>query len=152
MVPLVSCRVEFAGEDGVDQGGVTRELFSIAFKEIVKKTSLLSPCGNMGEYLWFTRNAGAALSRSATSGHAFDDTLCDEFMLGVLVGLAVHNRVLVDLPLVPVVYKLLNGQKVHYFCAVSSSTYLYTKGCLEHGRFDWCGYWACKRSRDFVPL
>lgn len=36
----------------------------------------------------------------------------DEYLLGILLGLACYNGVLVNLPIVPVVYKLFNGSRV----------------------------------------
>jgi hypothetical protein len=44
--------VEFKGEIGVDYGGVKRELFTLAGKELVTSTPLLAPCSN-GRFMWF---------------------------------------------------------------------------------------------------
>lgn len=48
-------RVSFKGEIGVDYGGVKREFFTIAIKEIITKTDLLGTCAN-GHMVWFTGN------------------------------------------------------------------------------------------------
>jgi hypothetical protein len=52
---LYNNRVSFKGEIGVDYGGVKREFFTIAIKEIIAKTDLLGTCAN-GHMVWFTGN------------------------------------------------------------------------------------------------
>jgi len=45
--------VSFKGEIGVDFGGIKREFFTIAIKEIITKTNLLGTCAS-GRMVWFT--------------------------------------------------------------------------------------------------
>jgi hypothetical protein len=78
---------------------VTKELFTLAVREYLESTHVLQPCGD-SRHLWFTRTA----SDGATSSDSFD-----EYLLGILLGLACYNGVLVNLPIVPVVYKFFNG-------------------------------------------
>ena len=101
----VSClrRVVFEGEEGVDEGGVARELFAIAIRDFLTTRSVLRPCGDHDELLWFTRVSDSRDNHTELS---------EEYLLGVIVGLACHNGILVNLPLVPVVYKLWMGGKV----------------------------------------
>lgn len=53
----------FQGEMGVDRGGVTKELITVALRNIVKETDVLSPTGN-GYHLWFNHK---------TEGYEFPD-------------------------------------------------------------------------------
>jgi E3 ubiquitin-protein ligase HERC4 len=97
---LISDRVVFEGEDAVDAGGVTKELFALAMKDYLESTTLLQPCGDF-HHLWFTR----------TPSHSPTDSF-DEYLLGIFLGLACYNGILVNLPIAPVVYKLFNGGRI----------------------------------------
>jgi hypothetical protein len=80
----------------VDRGGVARELFAIALRDfIASRGDVLGVCGDHNEQLWFTRQGAAPVER-----------LSGEYLLGVLVGLACYNGILVNLPIVPTVYKI----------------------------------------------
>jgi ubiquitin-protein ligase E3 A len=99
------CRVRFVDEEGLDQGGLTRELFTLALKEIVSTWNILQCCGNNGEYLWFS---------PTESCEPFETSQLDkEYLLGLIVGLATLNGVLIDFPIVPSVYKLFIGMQVN---------------------------------------
>lgn len=89
-LPLI-CK--FIGEEGVDQGGVRKELLSLAIKQFVARTKVLGHTS--AGLLWF-KNV------SSSSGD-------DEFILGLLVGLAAYNDVLVDVHLPSAVYKIFSG-------------------------------------------
>lgn len=80
----------------------------VAIREFISKRNCLGVAGAVGERLFFTRSSPPAHAPSAA---ASVDHWSEEYMLGVIVGLAFYNGVLVKLPLVDVVYKLLfNGQ------------------------------------------
>ena len=64
-----------------------------------------------GERLFFTRATPPA-PVPAPAPHASQAQWPEECMLGVIVGLAFYNGVLVNLPLVDIVYKLFNGGQV----------------------------------------
>lgn len=74
------------------------------------KKSCLGVSGVSGDRLFFTRTTlpSAAPTAAATQGNQWPE----EFMLGVIVGLACYNGVLVNLPLVDIVYKLFNNGEV----------------------------------------
>jgi ubiquitin-protein ligase E3 A len=93
---LKPLRVHFIGEDGIDAGGVKKEFFQLLV------TELLSPDYGMLVYLpesrtyWF---------------HAASLEGEDAFMLlGLVLGLAVYNAVLLDFPLPLALYRQLLGQ------------------------------------------
>jgi ubiquitin-protein ligase E3 A len=91
-------RVHFIGEDGIDAGGVKKEFFQLLLAE------LLCPDYGMLQYLPETRTywfSPAALEAD------------EEFLLlGLVVGLAVYNGVLLDLPLPLAAYRKVLGQEV----------------------------------------
>jgi len=101
---LLPVCVRFQGEtDVVDEGGVTREFFNLAIREFVSKKMCLGVSGAAGDKLFFTRTS---VTEDLSS---VNEVVSDEYMLGVIVGLACYNGVLVNLPLIDIVYKLFNG-------------------------------------------
>lgn len=91
-------RVHFIGEDGVDAGGVKKEFFQLLMVE------LLSP------------NYGMLIFREETRTYWFDPGTFESddsfFLLGLVVGLAVYNGVLLDLPLPLALYRKILGLDV----------------------------------------
>ena len=75
---------------------------------------------NCGDYqhLWFTGADSQNNSNDNESSNSNMDNgsnnIFDEYLLGLLLGLACYNGVLVNLPIVPVIYKLFNGARVSY--------------------------------------
>eukprot|EP00210_Caulerpa_lentillifera_P008643 g8243.t1 len=96
-------RVHFIGEEGIDGGGVKKEFFQLLVHE------LLSPDYGMLVYqaesrtYWF--NPSLMLQ---------DESCEDEmFLIGLVIGLAVYNGVLLDFPLPMAFYKKLIHQEVN---------------------------------------
>ena len=52
-LPLVA---EFDGEEGVDEGGVSKEMLTLVIKALVARTGVTSPT-NDGKLIWFTRSS-----------------------------------------------------------------------------------------------
>ena len=80
-------RVSFKGEIGVDYGGVKREFFTIAIKEILAETNLLGTCPN-GNMVWFTdqplkatpiqrQNSSASTSSAPAAGNDREDMVTE---------------------------------------------------------------------------
>eukprot|EP00891_Asterochloris_glomerata_P000940 jgi/Astpho2/940/e_gw1.00016.169.1_t len=92
-------RVHFIGEDGIDAGGVKKEFFQLLV------TELLNPDYGMLMY-----------QPVSTRTYWFNPSTLepeDEFMLvGLVLGLAIYNAVLLDFPLPLVLYSKLIGQAV----------------------------------------
>lgn len=105
---------------GQDYGGLKRELFSLAIREITKVPEVFAPCHNQ-RMVWF-RSRTTKEHRGSTgppSNHAKGRRTQQryhhysiEYYFGLLVGLAAFNGVHVDLPLPPSVYKLLRSEQV----------------------------------------
>lgn len=121
-------RVRFADEDGIDQGGVSKEFFSLVLKDLGASTGVLAPTAGSGRFNWFTRTS----SVDDDDGHGAaaqqdpDLLVClkgvqalllpgqpplrsEEFCLGLLLGLASYNACLIDLRVPPCVYRLLSA-------------------------------------------
>ena len=93
---LKPLRVHFIGEDGIDAGGVKKEFFQLLV------TELLSPDYGMLVYLPESRTYW--FNAASLEGD-------DEFMLvGLVLGLAIYNAVLLDFPLPIALYRKLLGQ------------------------------------------
>ena len=88
-------QVVFDNEEGVDAGGVRKEYFQIMMKQ------LLDPCYGMFQYfeesrlLWFNAD-------SLESSKEFE-------LVGLLLGIAIYNSTMLDLPLPQAVYRKLKG-------------------------------------------
>jgi ubiquitin-protein ligase E3 A len=93
---LKPLRVHFIGEDGIDAGGVKKEFFQLLV------TELLSPDYGMLVYLPESRTYW--FNAASLEGD-------DAFMLvGLVLGLAIYNAVLLDFPLPIALYRKLLGQ------------------------------------------
>ena len=91
-------RVHFIGEDGVDAGGVKKEFFQLLMAELLS-----------GDY-------GMLIFQEETRTYWFDAGTYESddafFLLGLIVGLAVYNGVLLDLPLPLALYRKILGLDV----------------------------------------
>ena len=90
-------KVVFEGEAGVDAGGVRKEFFQLLIEQLfAEQYGMFSRVGlgsAVGERVWFNRDC---------------DWCGEEFeLVGLLVGLAVYNGVLLDVHFPSVVYKKL---------------------------------------------
>lgn len=90
-------RVIFEGEPAIDEGGVKKEFFQLVFKELFKP-----------DYGMFTYNPDNRLYWF--NGLSFESPL-NFHLVGVLMGLAASNQVIIDIPIASVCYKYLLGQK-----------------------------------------
>ena len=91
-------RVHFIGEDGVDAGGVKKEFFQLLIADI------LSPDYGM---LVFQEESGTYWFDPGT--FESDDAF---FLLGLVVGMAIYNGVLLDLPLPLALYRKILGLEI----------------------------------------
>ncbi|KAK9808350.1 hypothetical protein WJX73_005232 [Symbiochloris irregularis] len=93
---LKPLRVHFIGEDGIDAGGVKKEFFQLLVTELLCPDYGMLIFQPESRTYWFN-----GLSMEAE----------DEFMLvGLVLGLAIYNAVLLDFPLPLVLYRKLLGQ------------------------------------------
>lgn len=118
-------RVVFTGEDAVDQGGVTKELFTLAIKQLIRESGLVKPCGS-SSLVWFHSTSSTRISdvqppaekvawvtyetaygSSAGTSNDSNDRTYTAYVLGLLVGMAAYHGVLTDLPLPTALYKVM---------------------------------------------
>ena len=85
--------IRFAGEPGIDEGGVRKEYFSLVVKE------LLSPA-----YAMFTYHEDVQLYYF--NGQTLEMPIYFE-LIGNLMGIAVYNNTFIDLPFPIACYKVL---------------------------------------------
>jgi hypothetical protein len=112
------CRVEFEGEIGLDRGGLAKELFTIAIRDLVKQSKVLRPCSN-GRIFWFTNCKSTAVNDHSMKHpriNCADDDIytikSPEYILGIMTRLAIYNGIFVNLPLPLSMYKVLLGKQV----------------------------------------
>jgi len=90
-------KVQFVGEEGIDEGGVSKEWFQLIVKEIFDPKYGMFIQDEVNRLQWFN-----SASRDFP-----------EFeLIGILLGLAIYNGVILDLHLPVVVYKKLLGHKL----------------------------------------
>ncbi len=113
-------RVEFKDEVGLDRGGLAKELFTIAIRDLIRESKVLSPCCN-GRVYWFTRHESTlqipTMKQPRTDSSSFSSLFNEippEYLLGLLTALAVYNGIFVNLPLPPAIYKVKLGKQVSY--------------------------------------
>ena len=90
-------KVIFDGEDGVDAGGVRKEFFQVLIRK------LLDPSYGMYKYFEDSR----LLYFNADSNIL--DTAQDFELIGILLGMAIYNSIILDLKMPSFIYKKLKG-------------------------------------------
>ncbi|CAG9467513.1 unnamed protein product [Pedinophyceae sp. YPF-701] len=100
-------RVHFIGEEGLDDGGLKKEFFQLLVQR------LLSPDYGLFVYQADSRSYWLApLPPSADDSSDTEDMLAEHMLVGLAVGLAVYNGVLLDLPFPRAMYKKLLSQEI----------------------------------------
>lgn len=90
-------RVKFEGEEGIDEGGVRKELFQIIIRDLFDAQYGMFKHDPETRTVWFRSTA-------------FD---LEEFkLIGMFMGLAIYNSIILDVHLPKVVYKKLLGLPV----------------------------------------
>ena len=94
---LKPLRVHFIGEDGIDAGGVKKEFFQLLVTELLSL--------DYGMLVYLPESRTYWFNAATLEGD-------DEFMLlGLALGLAIYNGVLLDFPLPLALYRKLAGQE-----------------------------------------
>ena len=87
--------VEFDGEQGIDEGGLSKEFFSLIFEKIMQPDFGLFHETAENDYMFFNR---------------FQDTEKEFMLVGMLIGLAIYNGIILDIAFPTVIFKKLAGQ------------------------------------------
>jgi len=88
--------VEFDGEEGVDEGGVSKEFFSLVLQEILKP-----------DYGMFRFNEDTGYHQF--NAVQFQETEKEYLLIGMLLGLAIYNGINLDIAFPTVIFKKLLG-------------------------------------------
>ncbi|XP_069492687.1 ubiquitin-protein ligase E3A isoform X2 [Ambystoma mexicanum] len=89
--------VEFEGEQGVDEGGVSKEFFQLVVEEIFNPDIGMFTYDEVTELFWFNP------SSFETEGQFT--------LIGIVLGLAIYNNCILDVHFPMVVYRKLMGKK-----------------------------------------
>lgn len=89
--------VEFDGEQGLDEGGVSKEFFQLIVEEIFNVDFGMFTYNSDTRQFWFN-------ARSFENDAQFT-------LIGIVLGLAIYNSTIVDVHFPPVVYRKLVGKK-----------------------------------------
>lgn len=89
--------VEFEGEQGIDEGGVSKEFFQLVVEEIFNPDYGMFTFDEATRYCWFNPTS------FETDGQFF--------LIGLVLGLAIYNNVILDVHFPLVVYRKLFGKK-----------------------------------------
>lgn len=87
-------KVEFIGEQGVDAGGVTKEFFQLIIAQIFDEKYGMFTYSDETRTFWFSRTS-------------FENEMYE--LIGMILGLAIYNAVILDIRFPDVVYKKLMG-------------------------------------------
>jgi len=88
--------VEFDGEEGVDEGGVSKEFFTLVLQEILKP-----------DYGMFRFNEDTGYHQF--NAVQFQETEKEYLLIGMLLGLAIYNGINLDIAFPTVIFKKLLG-------------------------------------------
>jgi len=88
-------KVQFKGEPGVDEGGVRKEFFQLLLKELFDPNFAMFNYNEHQRLYWF-------------NGMSMEPNINFE-LVGVIMGLAIYNHVILDVPFPMVLYKKLVG-------------------------------------------
>ncbi|XP_034387336.1 ubiquitin-protein ligase E3A [Cyclopterus lumpus] len=112
--------VEFEGEQGVDEGGVSKEFFQLVLEEIFNPDIGMFSYDDDTKLFWFN---SSSLENEA-----------QYTLVGLVLGLAIYNNCILDVHFPMVVYRKLMGKKGNYLDLSDSHPSLYQslKKLLEH--------------------
>ncbi|CAH0769771.1 unnamed protein product [Bemisia tabaci] len=112
--------VEFEGEQGIDEGGVSKEFFQLIVEEIFNPDYGMFTLQPETRTMWFN-------TTSFESDAQFT-------LIGIVLGLAIYNNVILDVHFPMVVYRKLMGKKGTYYDLEDFNKSLYSglKSMLDH--------------------
>lgn len=99
-------RIQFVQEEGVDEGGLQKEFFQLAIREILHPKYGMFILNEETENYWFHP------SQYSGSGDPDLVAMHEYRLIGKLIGLAIYNNIILDLRFPNVIFKRLLGVKV----------------------------------------
>ncbi|KAL1023398.1 hypothetical protein UPYG_G00040320 [Umbra pygmaea] len=112
--------VEFEGEQGVDEGGVSKEFFQLVLEEMFNPDIGMFTYDESTKLFWFNPSS---LENEAQFT-----------LIGIVLGLAIYNNCILDVHFPMVIYRKLMGKKGTYLDLADSHPVLYQslKELLEY--------------------
>lgn len=109
-------KVIFDNEEGVDAGGVKREFFHLIMLQVLDPSFGMFKRYEESNLIWFMSMLSPQEMdeqlHSSDTNISFDCDNLQEFeMIGTLVGIAIYNSVIINLPMPHVLYRKLKGCK-----------------------------------------
>ncbi|EDV19966.1 uncharacterized protein TRIADDRAFT_32725 [Trichoplax adhaerens] len=95
---LKQLRIKFVGEEGVDDGGLSKEFFVLINQEIFNPEYAMFRYNEKAGTYWFTPDSY--------------ETDAQYKLVGILVGLAIYNGIILDVTFPMALYRKLYGQKL----------------------------------------
>lgn len=92
--------VEFEGEQGVDEGGVSKEFFQLVVEQIFNPDYGMFTYDGSTNLFWF-------------NAHSLE-TKAQFTLIGIVLGLAIYNNCILDIKFPSVVYKKLLGKRAKF--------------------------------------
>jgi E3 ubiquitin-protein ligase HERC3 len=89
-------KIIFADEEAIDAGGVTKEFFHLITQKLFDVKYGMFVTDEQTRMQWFDRNS--------------QDQLGEYQLIGILLGLAIYNGVIINVPFPPVLFKKLRGE------------------------------------------
>ncbi|XP_054709965.1 ubiquitin-protein ligase E3A-like [Uloborus diversus] len=103
--------VEFEGEQGIDEGGVSKEFFQLVVEEIFNPDFAMFTLNPDTQMYWFNPT-------SFESDAQFT-------LIGIILGLAIYNNIILDVHFPMVVYRKLMGKKGTFYDLLDWNPSLY---------------------------
>ncbi|XP_076004731.1 ubiquitin-protein ligase E3A isoform X2 [Genypterus blacodes] len=112
--------VEFEGEQGVDEGGVSKEFFQLVLEEIFNPDIGMFTYDDDTKLFWFNSSSL--------------ETEAQYTLIGIVLGLAIYNNCILDVHFPMVAYRKLTGKKGTYMDLADSHPVLHQslKELLEY--------------------
>lgn len=92
--------VEFEGEQGIDEGGVSKEFFQLIVEEIFNPDIGMFTYNEETQFFWFNPTSFENDGQFA--------------LIGIVLGLAIYNNIILDIHFPMVVYRKLMGKKGNF--------------------------------------
>lgn len=105
--------VEFAGELGIDEGGLRKECLQLLLRQLYERTSLFTELEELPGHLWFSAApdcwSKGPIPDEESPPELYSPDWKDHLpqLAGAIVGLATYNGIYLDLRLHPLIYRFL---------------------------------------------
>ena len=86
-------KIEFIGEEGIDQGGLKKEFFMLLTRQIFNEKNNLFSYINKSRLFWFNINLNGEISKYE--------------LIGIILGLSIYNGIILDIKFPLAIYKKL---------------------------------------------